>query len=58
MLYMILGQIIHEERQHEIERNLERRRLLEHLRKPVGRPAVVASVPCPPVRQERAGAAS
>ena len=64
MLHMTLGQIIHQERQQEIERNLERRRLLEDLRRTPSQaqPATAASPapsgPCLPARQEGAGAAS
>jgi len=45
MLTLALGQLIHDERQREIERRLEARRLLEP-----SRPA-----PCEPVRGPRIG---
>jgi hypothetical protein len=64
MLHMTLGQIIHQERQREIERNLERRRLLEHLKRTpseahVATPAKpLPAGPCLPARQGGAGALS
>ena len=57
MLHMTLGLIVHQERQREIERMLEQRRLLAELRVP--RAAAVATPERRiPARQERAGAAS
>ena len=57
MLPMTLGRIIHQERQQEIERTLERRRLLAQAPKEPARPAVATGT-CLPARHERAGAAS
>ena len=57
MLSMLLAQVITQEREREIERNLKVRRLLE----PVTAPSVpVAEIrrPCLPARQERVGAGS
>ena len=57
MLYMTLAQIINAERQREIERNLERRRLLEPVQEWTTR-ATSTFRSRLPRRQERAGAAS
>jgi hypothetical protein len=56
MLYMTLAQIINAERQREIERTLERRRLLEPVQEWTLRASTNGSRL--PRRQERAGAAS
>jgi hypothetical protein len=57
MLYMSLAQIIHQERQREIERTLERRRLLEQL--PARTSSAVSTGASRILRRhERAGAAS
>ena len=53
MLYLTLGQLIHEERQREIERTLEARRLLQivrEVRQQAARPNRIGT------RQTRAGA--
>ena len=56
MLYLNLAQIIHQERQAEIERSLRVRRLLECV--PGFRPAASRPTAVPAVRQTPAGAAS
>ena len=56
MLYLNLAQIIHQERQAEIERSLRVRRLLECV--PALRPAVNRSSSTSTARQTPAGAAS
>ena len=56
MLYLNLAQIIHQERQAEIERSLRVRRLLECV--PALRPAVNRPSTASTARQTPAGAAS
>jgi hypothetical protein len=57
MLSMLLAQVITQEREREIAKNLKLRRLLEPVEAP---PAPVAEIRarCLPVRQERVGAGS
>jgi hypothetical protein len=56
MLYLNLAQIIHRERQAEIERTLKVRRLMERIREAKAAPTRTAAIAA--ARQTSAGAAS